>query len=100
MLAVYSLEQAEEWDAVVRSFREYDVFYLSDYCRAFMRENLGYGTPILLLYKNNQDRAVNVVFQRDVALDRHFEGILEKGMYFDLITPYGYGGFRGTVGKN
>ncbi len=97
MLAVYSLEQAEEWDAVVRSFREYDVFYLSDYCRAFMRENLGYGTPILLLYKNNQDRAVNVVFQRDVALDRHFEGILEKGMYFDLITPYGYGGFRGTV---
>ena len=35
MLNVYTLEQAEQWDAVVRSFSDYDTYYLSGYVKAF-----------------------------------------------------------------
>lgn len=86
-----------KWDTIVRSFQDYDVFYLSGYARAFMNENPKNGTPILLYYENGEDRAVNVVFCRDVSLDDKFAGKVGKGKYFDLITPYGYGGFRGSV---
>ena len=31
VLTVYTLEQSEQWDTVVRSFKEYDVYWLSGY---------------------------------------------------------------------
>ena len=46
MLNVYTLEQAEQWDAVVRTFKEYDVYWLSGYVKAFQIH--GDGDPPLL----------------------------------------------------
>ena len=97
MIKEISIDNADEWDAVVRSFFEYEVFYLSTYARAFMEEDQTNGTPILLLYQNNGDRAINVIFKRDIALDTKMQGKIEKGKYYDIITPYGYGGFCGKV---
>ena len=31
MIKVYGIEQAEQWDAVVRSFPTYDAYWLSGY---------------------------------------------------------------------
>ena len=93
----YRIEDAAQWNAVVRSFPDYEVFYLAEYSAAFMRENPRNGTPILLLYENAEDRAINVVLRRDVALDDKLQGKIEPGRYYDLITPYGYGGFWGSV---
>ena len=45
---IYTLEQAEEWDCVVHSFSNYDVYYLSNYVRAFQLH--GDGEPLLLFY--------------------------------------------------
>lgn len=97
MLKIYTLKQHEQWDAVVRSFDNYDVFYLSDYSKAFMQEMPKNGTPILLYYEEAGDRAINVVFCRDIAMDEKLIGKIEKGKYYDLITPYGYGGFWGNI---
>jgi len=93
----YSIEDQSTWDNVVRSFPDYDVFYLSGYSKAFMRESPKNGTPILLLYEDGDERAINVVLRRDVALDEKLTSKIDKGKYFDLITPYGYGGFWGNV---
>ena len=93
----YSIYDKKLWDDIVRSFLDYDVFYLSDYSYAFMRESPKNGTPILLYYENGDDRAINVVLRRDIALDEKFKGKIEEEQYFDLITPYGYGGFWGKV---
>lgn len=93
----YSIKDQNKWDEIVRSFFDYDVFYLSGYSYAFMKESLKNGIPILLYYENDNDRAINVVFRRDVALDEKFKGKIEEGCYFDLVTPYGYGGFWGNV---
>ena len=93
----FGIEDQKKWDEVVRSFPDYDVFYLSNYSRAFMMESPKNGVPVLLLYEDGDDRAINVVLRRDVAQDGKLSGKLEEGRYFDLITPYGYGGFWGSV---
>ena len=91
MLAVYTLEQAEQWDAIVRSFAEYDTYYLSGYVKAFQIH--GDGEPLLFHYEKNGTRGINVVMKRDVARDPHFAGKLEENTYFDFASPYGYGGW-------
>lgn len=86
-----------KWDNIVKSFNDYDVYYLSYYTKAFMEENIKNGVPVLLYYENGVDRAINVVFKRDVSKDDKFKGKIEEGKFFDLITPYGYGGFWGDI---
>ena len=92
-----SINEQDKWDEIVRSFPDYDIFYLSGYSKAFMREAPRNGTPILLLYEDGEDRAINVVLRRDIAKDDKLAGKIEEEQYFDLITPYGYGGFWGTI---
>ena len=98
MLTVYGLEQAEQWDAVVRSFKDYDVYWLSGYVKAFQIH--GDGEPLLFFYEGTDTRGINVVMKRDVAKDEKFKGLIDEGQYFDFATPYGYGGWiiegRGT----
>lgn len=93
----YAIDNQDVWDNVVRSFEDYDVFYLSGYSKAFQEETPKNGEPILLLYENEDERAINVVFRRDVSFDEKFCGLVEEGRFFDLITPYGYGGFWGNI---
>lgn len=97
MIKEISIDNQKEWDKIVTSFSDYDVFYLSGYSKAFMKEAPKNGTPILLLYEDSGDRAISVVFKRDVEQDEKFIGKIAAGQYFDLITPYGYGGFMGSV---
>lgn len=70
MMDVYTLEQSEHWDAVVRSFKEYDVYWLSGYVKAFQIH--GDGEPLLFHYEENETRGINVVMKRDVAKDERF----------------------------
>lgn len=91
MLNVYTINQREEWDSIVKTFNEYDVYYLSGYVKAFQLH--GDGDPLLLYWKSDNLRGINVVMKRDIAKDIHFKDILDEGNYFDLTTPYGYGGW-------
>jgi hypothetical protein len=89
MLSV--ITNKEKWDSIVKSFSGYDVYYLSGYSNSFRLH--GDGEPVLLFYESCDIRAINVVMKRDVAKDKHFAGKLKENTYFDIITPYGYGGF-------
>lgn len=91
MLNVYNLEQAEQWDAIVHSFREHDVYWLSGYVKAFHIH--GDGEPLLFYYEGSNTRGINVVMKRDIASDERFAGKIEQGVFFDFATPYGYGGW-------
>lgn len=70
----------DRWDEIVRSFADYDVYYLSGYVKGFQIH--GDGDPILLYYSSDYLRAVCALFRREL-----------EGGGFDVITPYGYGGF-------
>ncbi len=91
MLTVYTMEQSEQWDAVVRSFKEYDVYWLSGYAKAFQIH--GDGDPMLFYYEDSQVRGINVVMKRDIADDKFFSDKITHDKFFDFITPYGYGGW-------
>jgi hypothetical protein len=91
MLNRFSIDQAEEWDIIVRSFSDYDVYWLSGYVHAFQLH--GDGEPILFYYEGKSTRGINVVMKRDIASTECFENVLEKNKYYDFTTPYGYGGW-------
>ncbi len=91
MLTVISIKQGKQWDSIVRSFKNYDVYWLSGYVKGFQIH--GDGEPLLFLYKSERVRGINVAMKRDIAKDSRFAGILEEGRYFDITTPYGYGGW-------
>ena len=91
MLKVYTIEDSEQWDAVVRSFPDADVYWLNGYARAFQLN--GDGEPLLFYFEEDGCRAMNVVMKRDIAQDAHFAGELPAGQYYDFVTPYGYGGW-------
>ena len=91
MLVVFTLNQSNKWDKIVKTFKDYDVYYLSGYVKAFQIH--GDGEPLLIYFENNSCRGINVVMKRDIASDIHFKGILEPNKYFDFATPYGYGGW-------
>ena len=90
-MTVYTIEQAEAWDALVRGFSNYDVYYLSGYVKAFRLH--GDGEPLLFYGEADGVRGINVVMKRDIAADPHFAGNLPADTYFDFATPYGYGGW-------
>lgn len=91
MLTVYTLKDAVRWDEIVRSFKSYDVYYLSGYVKAFQIH--GDGEPLLFLYEGEELRGINVVMKRDIVKDPHLIGLMPENMYFDFATPYGYGGW-------
>ena len=94
MLTIYTTEQREEWDRIVTSFRDYDIYYMSGYVKAF--ELHGDGQALLFYYESKGTpgtRGINVVMKHDVAEDPRFSGKIETGKYFDFTTPYGYGGW-------
>lgn len=91
MLTVYTLEQEEQWDDVVRSFKEYDSYWLNGYIKAFFIH--GDGQPLLFYYEDQNVRGINVVMKRDIAKDVHFIDKIPEGHFFDFATPYGYGGW-------
>lgn len=91
MLTVYGLDQDEQWDFVVRSFKEYDTYWLSGYVKAFRTH--GDGEPLMFYYKDENVRGINVVMKRDVSDDPPFKDKIEANKYYDFATPYGYGGW-------
>ena len=80
-----------EWDEIVMTFPDYDVYQLSGYVKAFSGGTQG--EAILLYYKNGSERGVNVVMKRDISEADAFKNLLEKDTFYDLATPYGYGGW-------
>lgn len=91
MIQIITLDQAKQWDDIVMSFTEFDVYYLSGYVRGFHLH--GDGEPLLIYYSGKKMRAIQVVMKRDIAQATGFDHILPSGEFFDLCTPYGYGGW-------
>lgn len=91
MLSIITLDESDKWDSIVKSFSNYDVYYLSGYTKAFKLH--GDGEPTLFYYEDEDIRAINVVMIRDIAMDNKFNNKLKTQSLFDMTTPYGYGGF-------
>ena len=90
-IRLYSTKDKSTWDKIVLSFTDYDAFWLSGYAKSF--EIHGDGKACLLYYEKNGLRAIYVYMKKDLADIDIFSNDIQKEMYFDIKTPYGYGGF-------
>ena len=97
MITTIGPDRAEQWDSIVRSFRDYDTYWLSGYVRGFQIH--GDGEPLLICYDDGKTRGINVVMKRDAAKAPAFAGKIPEGKYFDFSTPYGYGGWLTEGGE-
>lgn len=100
MLAVISPKDREKWNLCVKSFQQWDIYYLCEYAESF--ELHGDGAPLLIYYEDDKTRFCYVVMKKDIAESALFGEKLPRGLYFDFETPYGYGGILcdGTVPKD
>ena len=80
----------EEWNRLVKSFPDWDIYYLYEYVRSL--ELHGDGIPALLYWKGEKMEICYAVMLQDIAAFAGFYGSLKKGRFFDMTTPYGYGG--------
>ena len=58
------------WDEIVKTFPDYDVYYLNGYVRPFMIH--GDGEPILLYYESDTLRAI-YVFMKKSLTDNYYD---------------------------
>lgn len=91
MISMITINESKKWDTIVKSFDNYDPCYLSQYSKAFGES--GEGEPLLFYYENGNTKAMNVVMKRDIALSNQFKDKLLPNEWYDISTPYGYGGF-------
>lgn len=99
LLTVITIDEIDKWNSIVKGFENYDVYYLAQFTKAF--KAIGDGEPTLFYYEDNNIIAMNVAMKRDIESDFNFKGKIPPNAYFDLSTPYGYGGFliQGNVTK-
>ncbi len=90
MLRIVHRNEKDRWDEIVKSYNNWDIYYLCDYADSFRLH--GDGEPLLIDFFDQRGRFCYVVMKRDIADDSKFEGCLESGKFFDFESPYGYGG--------
>lgn len=90
MLEIISYKEKEKWNNIVKSFSNWDVYFLCEYSVSFMIH--GDGVPQLFYYKDKKMRMCYAMMLNDLVDNEVYNGVLEKGQYYDLTTPYGYGG--------
>ena len=82
---VIDFDRKEIWEKVVKNE---EVYYQWEYVDAFFKN--GDGIPKLAYAEENGEYIYNVFLQRNIANDLRLDS--SKYNYYDIITPYGYGG--------
>lgn len=100
ILTVFGKEDRKAWDAYVRTFHNWDVYYLYEYAYSFMLH--GDGDIHLICFENDAERFCYVVMQNDISDAPQFKNLLRKETWYDWETPYGYGGplTDGAISEN
>ena len=91
MIKIIPFNEKTEWDNIVVSFSSHDVYYSHGYVDAFKLH--GDGDPILIYYESSVLRGIYVAMKRDLSLLPWTIGKIQFDQWFDLTSPYGYGGW-------
>lgn len=68
----------------------YDIYYLHEYVQPF--KIFEKTNPLLIYYEGKNTRLCYVVHKNDIADFKPLQNAIYKNKYFDIETPYGYGG--------
>ena len=84
---VIDFSNKNKWSKLAKNS---EIYYWWQYVDAFYQN--GEGIPFLVYAVKNNNYVFNVFLKRDISEDERFKGKIDKGEFFDISTPYGYGG--------
>ncbi len=84
---VINFSNKDSWKEIIK---EKEIYYQWEYIDAFYKN--GDGEPFLVYAKHKDNYVFNVCLKRDISSEKQFKQILTENTYFDISTPYGYGG--------
>ena len=87
---VIGFENKELWSKIVKNG---EIYYQWEYVDAFFKN--GDGIPKLAYAQEGLEYVYNVFLLRDIAHDLELD--CKKYKFFDIITPYGYGGVNANT---
>ena len=90
---VIGFENKEKWEEITK---DREVYYQWQYLDAFYK--IGDGIPKLAYAKDAKDVVLTVFFLRDISKDLNLDN--NKYNYYDITTPYGYGGVDINANNN
>ncbi len=83
------IEEKDEWDSTLSEFKEKDINFEYDYFDLYKSEGK---TPVMVYMETDMGKIVYAFMLRDIAFHSDLGDEIEKGKYFDVSTPYGFGG--------
>ena len=69
-IEIIGIEEGEQWNNIVKGFKKFDIYYLSNYTKALHIH--GDGEPLLFNYNDKDMKAINVVMTRDIGKSKLF----------------------------
>ena len=88
MLRVYSIDQDNEWDRIVKSFSKHDVYYLSGYVKAF-RLQPNYGVmcfDVQKLFSEHFEEGKSQIGLQDAIKKMHLERYTAHNAFNDAYS--------------
>lgn len=97
MYRIIDLKDYQTWDNIVKSFQNYTVFNLSFYS-FLMKDN--FDSAKLFFYDDGTNRGFINFIVRDISRHQNFRNKIIENTFFDINSPYGYGGFTIDYGSD
>lgn len=88
LFEVVDFNDKEKWEKITG--KNVDIYYQTKYIYPFYK--YGDGKPTLIYAKDGENIVFNVFFIRDIGEELNLNKCIENNKYYDIITPYGYGG--------
>lgn len=90
MLKSKYIENGTEWNEIINSFENNDVYFFYDYFLPF--SNYGDGKPGLFFFENEHGKVAYPFMLRDLNKVEKLSKYIQPNELFDIISVYGYGG--------
>lgn len=89
-MKIINISQNREWNKLIKSFADWDIYYLNEYVQSLAIH--GDGEPLLIYFESEHAKMAYIMMQNDIAEMESFRNKLPHGKLYDWTTPYGYGG--------
>lgn len=89
-MIIITTEKEEQWNTIIKSFSDWDIYYLCQYNKSL--ELHGDGQAYLIYFEKGDSRICYIVVQKDISNFKYLTEYIERNTCFDWETPYGYGG--------
>lgn len=99
-MEIIYIDEQERWNTIVKSFNNWDIYYLAEYAISFQLH--GDGNPCLIYHESDAARLCYIMMENDISEFWDYSMYIEGEKYYDWTTPYGYGGplYVGDISKD